>query len=178
MQSAISFEVQLPKTGSSAPSPAVKSRLEQSGSRKPITRQDIDAKLKRAADKRAAHLQKQLSEVKESLDKVELVRERKNSEEKVKATRYSTRIATADEKRTVQISSIQDRAREYNKRVSQRVESHSNVISEESEAKKENLESKMKRASELREARIELVKKRSVESYQPRHSPMKSNPAN
>jgi hypothetical protein len=44
MQSPCAFEVQLPRR-ESAPAPAIKQRLEQSGSRRPITIDDINKKM-------------------------------------------------------------------------------------------------------------------------------------
>ena len=105
MQSPCAFEVQLPRR-ELAPTPAIKQRLEQSGSRRTITMDDINTKMSKAAKNRELALAKQISDVKENLDKVCLVRERRNSEERMTASRISERIAAAEEKRQVQISSI------------------------------------------------------------------------
>ena len=105
MQSSLVFEVQLPRR-ELAPAPAIKQRLEQSGSRRTLTLEDINMKMSRAAKNRQTALAKQISDVKESLDKVGLVRERRNSEERSQASKISERIAAAEEKRQVQISSI------------------------------------------------------------------------
>jgi hypothetical protein len=67
---------------------------------------DINTKMSKAAKNRELALAKQISDVKENLDKVCLVRERRNSEERMTASRISERIAAAEEKRQVQISSI------------------------------------------------------------------------
>ena len=136
MQSPCAFEVQLPRR-ELAPAPAIKQRLEQSGSRRPITLDDINKKMSKAAQNRQANLAKQLSDVKESLDKVELVRERRNSEERITASRITERIAAAEEKRHVQISSIQDHARNHNQRVSTRVANHSTELSLEARTRQE-----------------------------------------
>ena len=134
MQSSCAFEVQLPRR-ELAPAPAIKQRLEQSGSRRTITMEDINTKMSKAAKNRELALAKQISDVKESLDKVSLCRERRNSEERMTASRITERIAAAEEKRQVQISSIQDHARNHNQRVSTRVALHTNELTEEALAK-------------------------------------------
>jgi len=134
MQSPCAFEVQLPRR-ELAPTPAIKQRLEQSGSRRTITMDDINTKLSKAAKNRELALAKQISDVKENLDKIGLVRERRNSEERMTASRISDRIAAAEEKRQVQISSIQDHARHHNQRVSTRVAIHTTELTEEALAK-------------------------------------------
>ena len=96
----VSFEVQLPKSDSSA-APAIKARLEQSGSRKAITIEDINKKLSNAAEKRAARREKHLSDVKESLNRIELVNQRRTSEEKHMEERICAKGAIAEEKRKV-----------------------------------------------------------------------------
>jgi hypothetical protein len=57
MQSPCAFEVQLPRR-ELAPAPAIKQRLEQSGSRRAITIDDINKKMSQAAKNREANLLK------------------------------------------------------------------------------------------------------------------------
>ncbi len=175
MQSPCAFEVQLPRR-ELAPAPAVKHRLEQSGSRKTLTLDDINKKMSKAAQNRQSALAKQISDVKENLDKVELVRERRNSEERITASRISERIAAAEEKRLVQISSIQDHARHHNQRVSTRVAIHSTELTQEAHTRQELLDEKLKKASEKRQATIAEIKQTAAQSCLPKstHSPHKS----
>ena len=135
----VSFEVQLPKSESAA-APAVKARLEQSGSRKTITIDDINKKLNNAAQKRAARLEKHLSEVKENLSRIELVNKRRTSEEKHMEECISAKCAIADEKRKVQIEGIADKAREHNRKVVNKVAKTNEKSSANTSAKKQKTE--------------------------------------
>jgi len=60
---------------------------------------------------------------------VQLVRERRTSEERLVEERaaadLSSKLQVADEKRTVQITCIKDKARSHNERVSKRVSENS-----------------------------------------------------
>ena len=99
---------------------------------------------------------------------MQLTRERRASEERAQeekaAADLSSKLQTADEKRQVQISCIQDKARSYNERVSKRVEETSAKLQEESTSKKEALDEKMKKAGERYEAQLESVKQTAKES--------------
>ena len=153
----MSFEVQIPKSESAA-APPIKARLEQSANRKVITIDDINKKLSHAAELRAAQREKHLTDVKESLSRVDQVCYRRTSEEKHKEERISAKNAIADEKRKVQLGCIADRAREYNKRVSYKVTLKNERLSQNASAKKQRTEAKLKRAAEIRQARFEHVK--------------------
>jgi len=148
------FEVQLNKSESAA-APAVKARLEQSGSRKAITIEDITMKLNNAAQKRAARLEKHLSDVRKIESRIELVNKRRTSEEKHMEECISAKCATADEKRKVQIEGIADKAREHNRKVVNKVAKTNEESSANTSAKKQKTEKKLRRAAELREARFE-----------------------
>jgi hypothetical protein len=161
MQASIAFEVQLPHR-ELAPTSAIKKRLEQSGSRRTITMDDINNKMSKAAKNREANLAKQVSVVKESLGKVTLALERRSSEERISggktASRINERIAAADEKRQVQITSIADHARNHNQRVSTRVAVHTTELTEEAKALKVQIDEKIKKATEKREAALSEIK--------------------
>jgi ribosome-binding ATPase YchF (GTP1/OBG family) len=119
---------------------------------------DINNKMSKAAKNREANLAKQISDVKENLDKVSLALERRNSEDRLSGTknaiRISDRIAAADEKRLVQISSISDYARNHNQRVSTRVATHTTGITEGVKTLQVQIEEKLKKAAEKREANL------------------------
>ncbi len=119
---------------------------------------DINKKLMHAAELRAAQREKHLTDVKESLSRVDQVCYRRTSEEKHKEERISAKNAIADEKRKVQLGCIADRAREYNKRVSYKVTLKNERLSQNASAKKQRTEAKLKRAAEIRQARFEHVK--------------------
>jgi len=155
------FEVQLAKSDIVA-APAVKVRLEQSGSRKSITIDDINKKLESAAQKRAARIEKHLSDVKENLSRIELVNKRRTSEEKHMEECISTKCAIADEKRKVQIEGIADKAREHNRKVVTKVAKTNEESCANTSAKKQKTEEKLKRAAEKREAHLEKARQTAV----------------
>jgi len=148
------FEVQIPKSDNVA-APAVKARLEQSGSRKSITIEEITTKLDNAAQKRAARIEKHLSDVKENLSRIELVNKRRTSEEKHMEECISAKCAIADEKRKVQIEGIADKAREHNRKVVTKVAKTNEESCANKSARQQKTEKKLRRAAELREARFE-----------------------
>jgi hypothetical protein len=101
---------------------------------------------------------------------VQLCRDRRTSEERLVESRaaadLSNKLQVADEKRTVQISCIKDKARSYNERVSKRVSDNSMKQQTEVVAKKAELDEKLKKASERHEAQLESVKQTAVLSAQ------------
>lgn len=164
------FEIQLPRN-SEMPAPAVKHRLEQSGqSRRQLTLDDINKKIFEAAKKREANLAKQVSDVKEHVEKIGLLRERRSSEERDQAERLSTRLATASEKRHVQINSIADRARTHNKQVLTRVDRANTQRTEVAQSRREQVQQRLQKAAEIREARFQAIKLSAAASCAPRNS--------
>lgn len=152
----MAFEVQLPKTSDNAAAPAIKARLEKS-SRKNLTLEEINEKQSKAAMKRAAVLEQQLSDVKESLTRVELVKERKTSEERAQAERMNERLVAAEAKRMAQISAVKDKAAMYNERVT-KIELVKERKSSEERAQQERLAERLSHAEEKRTAQIEGIK--------------------
>ena len=165
-QQPIAFDIDLGKVNS-APAPEVKRRLENAD-RKPLTLEQINARQSRAAEKRAIVLENQKNAAHSTVEKVELNRDRRTSEERASeqrlAQKLDAKLKIADEKRQVQLESIQDKARTHNKRVCEKVEAISATLEKDSSAKKSELELKMKKASESREKQIESVKQTAAQS--------------
>jgi len=93
------------------------------------------------------------------------------------AADLNSKLQVADEKRTVQISCIKDKAHTYNERVSKRVSENSEKLQSECSTKKAELSEKLKKASERHEAQLESVKQTAVLTAQgkPTQSPQKSS---
>ena len=104
-QQPLVFEIPIEKATDVA-APAVKKRLEQSGSRKPITMNDILSKIDQANKLRQAQIEKQISDLQQKNESKKERTQRLVDEEKVRETKLAQRIAAAAEKHTVQISSI------------------------------------------------------------------------
>ena len=159
-QAPISFDIDLGKDAT-APAPDVARRLEAID-RKPLTLEEINERQERAATKRAIALENQRNAAHASVEKVELSKDRRSSEERATEQRMAaeldSKLKIADEKRQVQIDSIQDKARSYNQRVCEKVEAMNLNLEKESSALKSELDEKMKKASESREKQIESVK--------------------
>ncbi len=136
----ISFDIEIAKNAAAAP--PVKQRLEADSKKSSsLTLEDIQEKLIHAAEKRQNEIEKHVSAAKESLEKVEITRERKSSQERASeeraAAELKSRLFIAGEKRSVQITSIQDKARTHNDMVIKRIGTRSKTIQSESNAKKE-----------------------------------------
>ena len=156
----VSFEIEITKNAAAAP--PIKQRLEADSKKSlSLTLEDIQEKLSQAAEKRQNAIGKHVSAAKECLEKAELIRERKSSQERAQeergAAELQSRLSIAGEKRSVQINSIQDKARTHNEMVVQRVESLHKTIQSESNNKKEQLEERLKKAAALRGAKIVKV---------------------
>ncbi len=123
-QAPVSFEIDISKPEvAPTTTPQIKIRLEaESRKVSALTLDQINERQNQAAQKRALAINKQRSAAKENLEKVELNRERKNSEEMRAAAELSSKLHHADEKRNVRISQIKDKVATHNKRVTERVE--------------------------------------------------------
>ena len=112
---------------------------------------------------------------------MQLTRERRTSEERLieerAAADLSSKLQVADEKRTVQISCIKDKARSHNERVIKRVSENSMKLQSDCSTKKAELDQKLKKASERYEAQLESVKQTAALSGQSKasQSPQKSS---
>ena len=115
-QQPVAFEIQIEKKADAAP--PVKIRLEQSPGRKAITLDLIKTKLEQANKARQDRVEKQISVlVTKNEAKVKFIKEREEAEERAHKEKLAKKLTAAEEKRTVQISSIQDKARTHNERV-------------------------------------------------------------
>jgi len=137
---------------------------------KQLTREQLDKKMQRASEKRAEAINKQKTHATEFVEKVTLTRERRTSQERANdeklAAELSAKLQIADQKRSVQLSSIQEKAHEYNERVSKRVKMNEAKHQTESSSKKLELEEKLKKATERHDAQIESVKQTAALSAQ------------
>jgi hypothetical protein len=156
-QQPVSFDIDISKCPA-GPAPEVKKRLE-ANKRKPVSLESINQRLSHAAELRSAVIEKNRLAATGVSEKVELMRERRTSEERSAeekaAAELSTKLQTAEEKRSVRLERRQGRARNHNKRVAEKVESVSKSAEEDSASKKAELEDKLRKAAELRNTIIE-----------------------
>ena len=109
-QAPVSFDIAIEKAPQAA-EPEVKKRLEATrASRSQLTREQIDKKLKSAADARAAVIEKQKHTATEAVEKVQLTRERRTSteraEEEKAAKELSSKLQLAEKKQKDHVSCI------------------------------------------------------------------------
>lgn len=131
----ISFDIDMSKKSAAGPAPEVKKRLE-TAQRKPVTLESINERLSHAAQLRSAAIEKQRSTAHENSEKIELLRERRTSEERASEERAAaellSKLQTAEEKRSWRLQLRQGRARNHNKRVAEKVEGVAKSAEEES----------------------------------------------
>jgi len=115
----VSFEIEVERRDMCA-APPVKQRLEEH-QRNELTLQMIKDKLDRAYERKAQVMASQVEQMRENLDRVGLTKERKSSQERALGKRISDVIGqkqtTAEAKRQLQLSRIQEKAREQNEKV-------------------------------------------------------------
>ena len=159
-QAPVSFEINIDKAPCAA-APEVKKRLETTN-RRQLTREQIDDRQSKAAQARQAAIEKSKHTASEACEKVQMTRERRTSEDRAQeeraAAELSSKLQIADEKRHVQISCIQDKARTHNERVNKRIKDCATKQQTDADAKKAELDEKLKKATERHEAQLDAVK--------------------
>merc|ERR1711990_678686 len=114
----VSFDLPLDKDLTA--NPPVKQRFEQR-EQNPITLEQIQDKLERAGKRKAQVIASQISQVKELAVKVEQTQERKSSMERAQGEKavqsLGKKLETAEANRTVQLTTIQERAKTHNNKV-------------------------------------------------------------
>ena len=176
----LAFEIEVERNTEKA-APAVKHRLEQSGSRKQLTLDEIEQKIQQAEKARLAQIERVSVLNQKYATKKELIRERKNSEERARESKMTKRIAAAQEKREVNIHTIQDKARTHNERVVKALGSLQNKENEQVENRRTQAMQRQQKAAEKREARFAEIKmlaaqsaKLKNESVSPKKQPAKA----
>merc|ERR1712226_81100 len=161
-QAPCAFDIQIEKAPAAA-APEIKKRLEATReSKTQLTREQIDKKLKQAADARAAVIEKQKHAATEACVKVQLTRERRTSTERASeekaAKELDSKLQLAEKKQKDHVSRISDKAREHNERVNKRIEQTQKKQEADAEAMKLELDEKLKKASEKHQAQLQTVK--------------------
>jgi len=115
----VSFEIEVERRDT-CPAPPVKQRLEEH-QQKPVTHQMIRDKLDRATERKAQVIASQVDQMRECNDRVGLARERRSSVERAQGKRIgdnlNQKLETAEAKRQLQLTRIQEKAREQNEKV-------------------------------------------------------------
>lgn len=141
---------------------------------------ELEVKLRKAAALRNNMIEKNRSTAQGNLEKVEMNRERRTSEERASEERavadLNTKLQTAEEKRSETLSNRQNAARSHNKRVAAVVENVTKTAEEESLTKKAEIADKLRKAQEQRESNITKVKQTAAQLAGPKCSlsPQKS----
>ena len=152
-----------------------KSAEEDSASKKA----ELEDKLRKAAELRNTIIEKNRSTAQGNLEKVEMSRERRTSEERVSEERavadLNTKLQIAESKRTETLSNRQNAARSHNQRVAEKVEHVTKTTEEELLTKKAGIADKLRKAQEQRESNITRVKQTAAQLAGPK-SPQKSDP--
>merc|ERR1711982_163709 len=114
----VSFDLPLDKDLTA--NPPVKQRLEQR-EQVPLTLEQIQDKLEQAEKRKAQVIASQVSQAKEDSAKVEQTKERKSSMERAQGEKavlsLGKKLETAEANRTVQLTTIQERAKTHNNKV-------------------------------------------------------------
>jgi len=115
----VSFEVQLDKELNA--NPPIRQRLEQREQNPQPTLEQIQDKLEKAGERKAQVIASQISQVKENVVKVEQTQERKSSMERALGQKtieeLGKKLQTAEANRTVQLTNIQEKAKNHNNKV-------------------------------------------------------------
>merc|ERR1711982_268585 len=138
-----------------------KSSMERAQGEKAV--QSLGKKLETAEANRTVQLTNIQERAKTHNNKVQLVRERKSSQEKAQAEKTQTELEqkhTSAEQRTVdKLNGIQEKAKIHNQRVMQNVQSKAEEAKEELDTKKAKFEDKMTRAASFKkDTKLEKAK--------------------
>merc|ERR1712176_466476 len=109
-QSPVVFDIQIERAPAAA-APEIKKRLEATRqSKTQLTREQLDKKMKQAADARAAVIEKQKQAATEFSEKVQLTRERRTSSERASeekaAKELDEKLQLAEKKHQANVSGI------------------------------------------------------------------------
>merc|ERR1711953_289407 len=138
-----------------------KSSMERAQGEKAV--QSLGKKLETAEANRTVKLTNVQERAKTHNNKVQLVRQRKSSQEKAQAEKTQTELQqkhTNAEQRTVdKLNTIQEKAKIHNQKVMQNVQSKAEEAKEELDTKKAKFEDKMTRAASLKkDTKLEKAK--------------------
>merc|ERR1712110_501570 len=115
----VSFDLPLDKDLTA--NPPIRQRLEQREETNPLTLEQIQEKLEQAEKRKAQVIASQISQLKEVSVKVEQTQERKSSMERAQGEKVvqslGKKLETAEANRTVQLTTIQERAKTHNNKV-------------------------------------------------------------
>lgn len=120
------LEVEI-SSGSSAPAPEIKKRLEMSGKKEPLTRTSIEERLAKASSRRENMLANIEKSMMEQDKKIELIKERKSSLERAVEEESKAKMNIRDNVARVNRQSImqnrRSKAKTHNERVQEKVRS-------------------------------------------------------
>jgi hypothetical protein len=123
---------------------------------------NLGKKLETAEANRTVQLSTRQERAKTHNNKVQLVRERKSSQEKAMAEKAQNQFEqkhTSAEQRTVsKLNTIQEKAKTHNQKVQQIVQSKAEEAKEELDTKKAKFEGKMTRAASQKDSNLEKAK--------------------
>merc|ERR1711920_284143 len=115
----VSFDLPLDKDLTA--NPPIRQRLEQREETNPLTLEQIQEKLEQAEKRKAQVIASQISQVKETSVKVEQTQERKSSMERALGQKtiegLGKKLQIAETNRTVQLTNIQEKAKNHNNKV-------------------------------------------------------------
>merc|ERR1711915_93951 len=137
-----------------------KSSMERAQGEKAVL--NLGKKLETAETRRTVQLSTRQERAKTHNNKVQLVRERKSSQEKAMAEKAQNQFEqkhTSAEQRTVsKLNTIQEKAKTHNHKVQQVVQSKAEEAKEELDTKKAKVEGKMSRAASQKDSNLEKAK--------------------
>jgi len=124
--------------------------------------QNLGKKLETAETRRTLQLSSRQEWAKTHNNKVQLVRERKSSQEKAQIEKaqneFEQKHSSAEQRTVDKLNTIQEKAKKHNSKVQQIVQSKAEEAREELDTKKAKFEDKMTRASSQKDAKLEKAK--------------------